>query len=194
MGSEHMNKKSTSIEVEFDKSMKAIGKSPSYFVKTLFEGCVYLITCEQKVLEQELGSEKCEELIEKIMSLWAVEQGKSYKEQFLKQGVPADARLLGKMYRKWFEDNWLVTYEVVEDTPDRHEGKITRCMDEIFAKRLFGEKQQLFDYDHIYASSQIEVNSMCKAAGLEKEFNCSHTGFICTGGCCDTIVFERKKR
>lgn len=186
-------KKKDKVDIEFDEALKSLGKPALYFVRTLFEGQVYLTSCEQEILDQELGLEKSEELRNKIWSAWAVEQGKSYKKEFERQGVPADARLLGKMYRKWFEDNWLVTYEVVEDTPDRHEARITHCMDEIFAKQLFGQKQQIFEYDHIYSASQMEINAICKAANLDKEFDCSHTGFLCTGDCCDKIVFERKK-
>ena len=189
-----MNEEKNKMDIEIDKAIKTLGKPASYFVRTLLEGQIYFASCEEKILDQELGLEKSEELRNKIWSLWAEEQGKAYRKEFEKQGVPADARLLGKMFRKWFEDNWLVTYEIVEDTPDRHEGKITNCLDEIMAKHLFGATQKLFDYDHIYAASQMEINTICKAANLHEEFNCSFTGFLCTGDCCDRIIFERKKR
>lgn len=184
-----------SIYEEIRKGMRDIGKPAEYFVRTLLEGNAYLGKSEQRVLERELGREKCEKLWNMIWSEWAEEQGRRYREQFEKQGVPRDARLIGKIFRKWYEDNWLVTYEIVQDTPERHEGKITHCLDEKIGKTLFGEteSQPLFDYDHVYAASQMEAKAICKAAGLEEEYDFEFDGFICSGRSCDRIVFQRKE-
>ena len=186
-----MKRKEDRISGEIRRAVKGIGKPELYFVRSLLEGGVFFARCEQQVLDEELGVERSRELVGRIWGLWALEQGRKYCQEFQKQGIPLDARLLGKIFRKWFEDNWLVTYEIVEDTADRHEGKITHCLDETLVKELFGKGTGIFD--NVYATSQLEAKAICKSAGLDEKFDGTFTGFICTGCSCDKVVFERKK-
>ncbi len=153
---------------ELEKARQMIGKPYVWLALGLLEGEASFAYALRKVLTAEFGPEKGSELVAKVWHLRA----KLFAERFLRERSveKPDISYVGLIAKAWWEREFAIPYEIVENTPDRHVGRIPMCPYWEVMRSIYGlGPTEVYVREALTETTVAEFKGIAEALGLNVE-------------------------
>jgi len=173
-------------------AIKKIGKPPEELAEEVLRSHITLAYSLRKVLIEEFGSQGAK-LVSKI---WGFKTESDVKKFIRDRGIKeVDIPTLGLLAKAWWENSFLIPYEIVVNTKERHVAHITECPYWEKIKEVFGEEQakKVYTREHMIDTEIEELKGIARAAGVLDKVIVKVNKIMCGGDDICEFVYEPKE-
>ncbi len=150
---------------ELERARQVIGKPYEWIALGLLEGEASFAYALRKVLTAEFGPEEGSKLVAKVWRLRA----KLFAQRFLEENPVAEPDIshVGLIAKAWWEREFAIPYEILENTPERHVGRIPMCPYWEVMRSMYGlGPTEVYVREALTETTVAEFKGIAEALGL----------------------------